>query len=88
MMNLVLFGYFVSTQYFSDMTDINLKQMMFQQKMQEIENDVVPFGFIDDGEEAMVKIENEDDPWKYERIRAGLSSDPDDLSLVILFYYK
>ena len=27
MMNLVLFGYFVSTQYFSDMTDINLKQM-------------------------------------------------------------
>ena len=64
MMNLVLFGYFVSTQYFSDMTDINLKQMMFEQKMQEIENDVVPFGFIDDGSDAIQQIENQDDPWR------------------------
>ena len=48
-MNLVMLGYFISTQYFSDMTDINLKEMMFKQKMKEIEDDVVPFGFIDDG---------------------------------------
>ena len=82
MMNLVLFGYFVSTQYFSDMTDINLKQMMFQQKMQEIENDVVPFGFIDDGSAAIQQIENQDDPW---RIRVDETErfvwDIDDLSL-------
>jgi|TARA_B100000085_G_scaffold22542_1_gene18935 hypothetical protein len=81
MMNLVLFGYFVSTQYFSDMTDINLKQMMFQQKMQEIENDVVPFGFIDDGEEAIVKIENEDDPWRIQEDTRRFIFDPDDLVL-------
>lgn len=81
MMNLVLFGYFVSTQYFSDMTDINLKQMMFQQKMQEIENDVVPFGFIDDGEEAIVKIENEDDPWRVREDTRRFIFDPDDLVL-------
>ena len=37
MMNLVLFGYFVSTQYFADLTDINLKQLLFDQRMQEIE---------------------------------------------------
>lgn len=49
MMNLVMFGFFVSTQYFSDMTDINLKQLMFEKKMQEIEDDVPPVGFIDDG---------------------------------------
>ncbi len=82
MMNLVLFGYFVSTQYFSDMTDINLKQMMFQQKMQEIENDVVPFGFIDDGSAAIQQIENQDDPW---RIRVDETErfvwDTDDLPL-------
>jgi len=81
MMNLVLFGYFVSTQYFSDMTDINLKQMMFEQKMQEIENDVVPFGFIDDGEEAIVKIENEDDPWRVREDTRRFIFDPDDLVL-------
>ena len=48
-MNFVMLGYFISTQYFSDMTDINLKEMMFKQKMKEIEDDVVPFGYIDDG---------------------------------------
>ena len=48
-MNLIMLGYFISTQYFTDMTDINLKEMMFKQKMKEIEDDVVPFGYIDDG---------------------------------------
>ncbi len=81
MMNLVLFGYFVSTQYFSDFTDINLKQMMFEQKMKEIENDVVPFGFIDDGEEAIVKIENEEDPWRIQEDTRRFIFDPDDLVL-------
>jgi hypothetical protein len=49
MMNLVMFGYFVSTQFFSDMTDINMKQMLFDERMKQIEDDVVPFGFVDDG---------------------------------------
>ena len=48
-MNLVMLGYFMSTQYFNDMTDINLKDIMFKQKMREIEDDLPPFGFIDDG---------------------------------------
>jgi len=66
MMNLVMFGYFASTQYFGDMTDINLKQMLFEQRMQEIEDDVVPFGFIDDASEHIEKIEKEDHPWAIE----------------------
>jgi len=49
MMNLVMFGYFVSSQFFADMTDINLKEIMFAKKMKEIEDDVPPVGFIDDG---------------------------------------
>lgn len=82
MMNLVMFGYFVSTQFFADMTDINLKQMMFEQKMQEIENDVVPFGFIDDGSEAIAAIENYDDPWQIRKDDTQrFIWDPDDLVL-------
>ena len=57
MMNLVMFGYFVSTQFFSDMTDINIKQMLFDQRMKEIEDDIVPFGFIDDGSQHIATIE-------------------------------
>ena len=56
MMNLVMFGYFASTQYFGDMTDIDLKQMIFEQKMKQIEDDIVPFGFVDDGSQY---IDNE-----------------------------
>ena len=56
MMNLVMFGYFVSTQYFADMTNINLKKMLFDQRMREIEDDIVPFGFIDDGSEHINTI--------------------------------
>lgn len=57
MMNLVMFGYFISTQYFNDMTNIDLKTMLFEQKMREIDDDIVPFGFIDDGSDHIAQIE-------------------------------
>jgi len=60
MMNLVLFGYFVSTSYFGDMTDIDVKKMLFDQKMKEIEDDVVPFGFIDDASDYVPEDEKPD----------------------------
>lgn len=64
MMNLVLFGYFVSTQFFADMTDINLKEMMFAQKMKEIEEDVPVFGVIDDGSDYIREEEMKKEiPW-------------------------
>jgi hypothetical protein len=61
-MNFVLFGYFASTSFFSELTDINIKQMMYEQRMQEIENDTLPFGFIDDGL-TNVPQRAEDHPW-------------------------
>lgn len=68
MMNLVMLGYFITTQMFSDMTDINLKQMMFEQKMKQIEDDIVPFGFIDDGSDAINQVEEQErlkyEPWQ------------------------
>ena len=66
MMNLVMFGYFSSTQYFGDMTDINLKNMIFDQRMREIEDDIVPFGFIDDGSEHIENLERNNNSWAIE----------------------
>ena len=48
------------------MTDINLKEMMFKQKMKEIEDDVVPFGYIDDGLPSQNNKEEEGVPWAIE----------------------
>jgi len=66
MMNLVMFGYFSSTQYFGDMTDINLKDMLFKKQMKDIEDDMVPFGFIDDGSDVINQLEQKDHPWAIE----------------------
>lgn len=66
MMNLVLFGYFAVSNSFEQLTEMSLKDMMFQQRMKEIEDDVLPFGFIDDGMDNItspMELQNEDDPW-------------------------
>ena len=65
---LIVFGYFVSTQYFSDMTDINIKDLMFKHKMQQIEDDIVPFGFVDNGSETLIELPTEDRPWALETV--------------------
>lgn len=51
MMNLVMFGYFINTQSFLDQTNVNIKELIFEQRMKEIEDDVPPFGIIDDGQD-------------------------------------
>jgi hypothetical protein len=66
MMNLVMFGYFVSTQFFSDMTDIDLKQMLFDQQMKQIEDDMVPFGFIDNASELIETYEQDEERTKWQ----------------------
>jgi len=48
-MNLVMFGYFANTGWFSHIVDGNLRDILYEQRMKEIEDDVVPFGHIDDG---------------------------------------
>ena len=70
MMNIVLFGYFVTGQHFGDMTDINLKEMIFKQKMKQIEDDIVPFGHIDDGSQY-IEEEIKKPDWVVEFDRYG-----------------
>ena len=63
-MNFILFGFFVGTTYFGELTDISIKKLMFEQRMLEIENDVLPFGIHDDGlPETHVEVE---DGWAVE----------------------
>lgn len=61
-MNLVMLGFLVQTTFFAEMTDINIKKMMFEQRMQEIEEDVPPFGFKQE-EVPQISYEEQVDPW-------------------------
>ena len=55
-MNFVLFGWFASTNLFGDMTDVNLKQMMYEENLKQIEDELVPFGAVDDGQEPESEV--------------------------------
>ena len=48
-MNLVMFAWFVSSEAFGDMSTIDLKEMLFAEKMRQIEEDVPPAGEADNG---------------------------------------
>ena len=61
MMNLVLFGWFTSTDVFENLTNINMKNMLYKERLAEIQDDMLPFGFIDDGESNINKgVKGED----------------------------
>jgi hypothetical protein len=45
-MNLVMFGWYTSTPFFQEMTNIDIKNMLYAERSLEIENDLVPFGIL------------------------------------------
>ena len=48
-MSLVLFSWFTSQELFKELNNIDLRKNLYDAKMAEIEDDLTPFGFIDDG---------------------------------------
>ena len=49
-MNLVLFAWMTEQAYFKDMTDINTLTKLREKTEEQIEEEMLPFGFIDDGD--------------------------------------
>jgi len=45
-MNLVMFAWFVSTDIFNGMSDTDLRELLYSEKMIEMEEDLPPFGYI------------------------------------------
>jgi hypothetical protein len=65
-MNLVLFAWFVSSDAFGNISTIDLKEMLFSEKMRQIEDDVPPFGIINDGKNygtVYDKMKNDIEEW-------------------------
>ena len=57
-MTLVLFGWLTTNQYFTDLTDINIRQKMYKEQMAQIEDEMTPFGIIHDGREEEYIVED------------------------------
>ena len=48
-MTLVLFGWLSTNPYFKDLNDVNLRHIMYENQMKMIEDELTPFGFLNDG---------------------------------------
>ena len=48
-MTLVLFGWLTTQTYFKDLTNFDLRKNLFQEKINRLEDELTPFGFINDG---------------------------------------
>ena len=48
-MTLVLFAWVTSCPYFKDLNNVNLREVMYQQRIQQIEEELTPIGWFNDG---------------------------------------
>lgn len=46
MMNLVMFGWFTSTPYFQEATDIDMKELLYKERIKQIEDELIPIGIM------------------------------------------
>jgi hypothetical protein len=50
MMNLVLFAWFTTTDIFQSISDIDMKNLLYNEQLQAIQDDMLPFGIVNDGQ--------------------------------------
>ena len=60
---LVLFAWASTQNYFKDMTDLNIRDQLYKEKIEKLEDDLMPFGFIDAGSDD-IEIDSEGNVWK------------------------
>ena len=65
MMCLVIFGWLSNQPFFKEMTDTNARQQLYEEQQNLIEQDMSPFGFVDDGipDHEKVEIDEYGDVW-------------------------
>lgn len=51
-MTLVLFSWLTTSPYFKNLNNVNLRQIMYEKRIRQIEDELTPFGFIDDGKNS------------------------------------
>ena len=63
-MTLVIFAWLVQQRYFKDITNLDLRQKMYEEFEEQFEQDMLPFGIIDDGREEDTYTDNTGQTWE------------------------
>lgn len=65
-MPLVLFSWLTTNPYFKELTDTNIRKELYEHRMKAIEDEVTPFGIIDDGGEETRIVDASGQVWEIE----------------------
>jgi hypothetical protein len=70
-MCLVIFAWVSNQRYFKELTDQDVRARMYEEQKNAIEQDMAPFGFLDDGLQEDVIIDDKGDTWTPVTVRKG-----------------
>ena len=62
-MCLVIYAWLVAQDYFKELTDQDVRKRLYDEQKNQIEQDMAPFGFINDGLEDNTFVDDEGDRW-------------------------
>ncbi len=62
-MCLVIYAWLVAQDYFKELTDQDVRKRLYEEQKNQIEQDMAPFGFINDGLDADSFVDAEGDRW-------------------------
>jgi len=64
-MCMVLFAWLVMQEYFKEMTDQDIRRRIYDEQRNQIEQDMAPFGFMDDGMGDDTFVDGDGNLWEY-----------------------
>ena len=62
-MTLVIFSWLVQQRYFKDLTDLDIRKKLADEQMRALEEDLLPFGIINDGRDTQTFTDNSGTTW-------------------------
>jgi hypothetical protein len=62
-MTLVLFSWLTTNSYFKELSNVNLRHALYEKRMQVIEEELTPFGFINTGTEDQTFVDGAGQVW-------------------------
>jgi hypothetical protein len=62
-MCLVIYAWLVQNDYFKELTDQDVRKRLYEEQKNQIEQDMAPFGFMDDGMDNESFVDNDGDRW-------------------------
>jgi hypothetical protein len=64
-MTLVLFSWLTTQAYFKDITGSDIRKDLYEDQMKNLEEEMTPFGFVDDGSDSTTAVDDSGTAWNW-----------------------